>query len=525
MIRDQLQRLIREAITQQYGLTDRDIPHFSVVGPDKLEHGDYATNAGLILARALKKPPLEIANALNYAMLHTGQGIIGRTEVAAPGFINVWLLPQFLHEELERVLKEKERYGRLRIGEKKKILVEFISANPTGPLTVANARGGPFGDALASVLEKAGWRVTREYYINDVGAQISALGHSVLGDDKAQYRGAYIDDLRKKIKGKDPEKIGRRAASIVLKHIQNTVQKGMGIRMDVWFSERALYDSGKVDALLARLRAKDLAYEKDGALWFRATRFGDAEDRVLIKSDGLKTYFAGDFAYHENKFTVRKFDRAINIWGADHHGDILRLMAAAEVLGAREKLMILLTQFVRVVQGGKALSMSKRRGVFVTADKLLADVGRDALRFFFLMSSADTHMDFDIDLAKERSLKNPVYYVQYAHARIAGILRQRSHLRGAPDFALLASPEELGLIKKIAQFCELIEDTARDCQVHRIPRYAMELARAFHGFYEAHRVVTDDKKLTIARLALVQGTRIALLETLRILGVSAPKKM
>ena len=523
MIREQLRELIGKAIAQEYGL--KDIPQFGIVASDRPEHGDYATNVGLVLARVLKKPPLEIANALNYIMLHTGQDIVGRTEVAAPGFINVWILPQLLHKELGVVLKQKARYGMLAIGGKKKAQVEFISANPTGPLTVANARGGPFGDVIAAVLEHAGWRVTREYYVNDAGAQIEALGHSVLGDDKAQYRGAYIDDLRRRIKGKNPEKIGRRAAAIILTHIKKTVEKGMGIRMDVWFSERSLHDAGTIDALLGRLRAKDLAYEKDGALWFRASRFGDSEDRVLVKSDGAKTYFAGDFAYHENKFAVRKFDRVINVWGADHHGDVMRLMAAAEILRSREKLTILLTQFVRVVQGGEALRMSKRRGVFVTADKLLAEVGRDAFRFFFLMSSADTHIDFNIDLAKERSLKNPVYYVQYAHARIAGILNRAPRAPRTADFSLLAAPEELALIKKMAQFPELIEDTARDYQVHRIPRYAMDLARAFHAFYEIHRVVSDDKRLTAARIGLVRGAQTVLGETLRILGVAAPKKM
>ena len=423
-------------------------------------------------------------------------------------------------------MRKEEKFGRLSLGKGKKVQVEFISANPTGPLTVGNARGGPFGDVLGNVLKKAGYKVEKAYYINDYGKQILVLGHSVLKDEKAEYKGDYINYLNKKIKEKDPYRAGEKAAKIITDEMIRKTVKKLGIKYDEWFSEKSLYSSGEVDKAIGFLKKKGLIYEKEGATWFKSSQYGDERDRVLIKADGGKTYLAGDIAYHKYKFDKKKFDKAINIWGADHYGDVPGLMAGVEVLGHKGKLDIILLQFVTLLERNKRLKMSKRKGIYVAMDELLDQVSSDVVRFFFLQKSADTHLKFDLSLAKEQSEKNPVYYIQYAHARICSILGKIKGFKiGIKNLGLLNHPSELGLIKHLMRFPEIIEDTARDYQVQRIPRYAYELAESFHRFYRDCRVIAEDKELQEARLALISATKIVLKEALDLMGISAPKKM
>ena len=439
-----------------------------------------------------------------------------------------------LEKGFQEILSKKKKYGCVK-PKKEKIQVEFISANPTGPLTLANGRGGFFGDTLARVLTHQGYQVEREYYINDSGNQIRTLGHAMRAAAglepfaEGYYTGLHIDAWAKKNraflkKTTDSEAIGRRAAADFLKNfVKPAVVKKMGIRFDKWTSEHAVARA-YLKKLQTELERRELLYKKDGAVYLKTSEFGDEKDRVVITSDGYPTYFFNDGA-HYLETRLRKFDQKINILGADHHGYVGRIQAMAHIVGIK-KSEVLIAQLVRLVSGGEEVRMSKRRGVFVTIDELIDDVGQDAARYFFLERSLDTHMDFDLDLAKERSVKNPVYYVQYAHARIAQIFAKKeagAYRKGA--LALLNSMEERALVKKLLQFPEALEDAAQSYHVHYLPRYAYDLARAFHLFYETHLVIGKDVKMTEARLLLVRATQIVLQNTLGLLGISAPKKM
>jgi arginyl-tRNA synthetase len=448
-----------------------------------------------------------------------------KIEVVNPGFINFFISPEVFLNEIQEVLKKGEQFGDLNIS-KSKIQVEFISANPTGPLTVGNGRGGPFGDVLANVLSKTGAKVEKAYYVNDCGQQILSLGHSVLKDTEAKYSGEYIDELALTIKETDPYKIGKAAALIILEDIKKTVE-GLNIQFDEWFSETSLHDSGEVERVIELLKKKGFTYESEGALWFKSTIFGDERDRVIIKSDKSNTYLAGDIAYHFNKFEKKKFDKVINIWGADHFGDVPGLMAGVEAIGHKGQLEVILLQFVTVMRDGKPVKMSKRMGTVVLMDDLLAELSPDVIRFFFLQKSNNTHLNFDMGLAKEQSEKNPVYYVQYAHARITSILRSAniSSIKKINNVSLLTHPSEIELMKEILKLPEIIEDTATDYQVHRIPQYAIDLATSFHKFYNDCHVLVEDEKLKEARLGLVYATKIALKNTLELMGISAPEQM
>jgi len=512
MIREEIEKLTERAIKDLYGKkAEVEIEH-----PAEPTFGDYSTNIAMIL----KKNPQEIANAIT----RFSSPILGKVEVKN-GFINFFISKEYLQKQVEEILKEKEKFGNLKIGKGKKVNVEFISANPTGPLTVGNSRGGVIGDVLSNVLAKAGWKVTREYYFNDAGGQIDVLGHSVLKDDLAEYKGEYIDKLAKKLDGGDPREIGKKAAQIIIEEIKKTTKK-MGIRFDIWTAEgRDLRDKGKVEKIIAWLKKNNLAYEKEGALWFKSTQFGDDKDRVLLRTNKEPTYFALDCAYHKNKFVERKFDKVINIWGADHHGDIARLKGFVKSLGYEDKFDILIQQFVRIIKKGKEVRMSKRTGIYVTIDELIDEVGLDVARFFFLTKAADTHLDFDLDLAKQQSEKNPVYYVQYAHARICSILRKIKEKISLRNYELLKEPSVLELIKQLVRLPEIIKDTAKDYQIQRIPQYAIDLATVFHQFYRDCQVLSDDKELTQARLALISATKIVLKNTLNLMGIFAPEKM
>ncbi|MDP3093201.1 MAG: arginine--tRNA ligase [bacterium] len=547
-IREKIRNLLIQAIKRSGFVVDFDI---SLDASGQEIHGDYAANAALILAKKLNQDPLLVAEKIKTAVLKAGSGIFEKVEVAGPGFLNFFLSKDYVQKQIGEILREGNKYGSLKIGKSKKVQVEFISANPTGPLTIGNGRGGFWGDVLANTLTKAGFRVEKAYYVNDYGNQIMALGHSVLKDGEAKYKGDYIDWLNKEVKEKDPYRAGERAAKLIIKKlIEKTVAK-MGIKFDEWISETWLHKTKRVDKALAILKRKKFLYEEEDALWFRSTTFGDQRDRVVVKRNEWKTYLAGDAGLHYYKFSEKKFAKVINIWGADHWGDAPGLQGVVEALGHKGKLEILFHQFITLFKGGQELRMSKRAGVYVTMDELLEMAGRDATRFFFLQKAAGTHLNFDVDQAKEQSAKNPVYYVQYAHARISSIIKklkiQNSRLRASSAEAaakagqgfggqakskityqklkLLNHQSELALIKQLIRLPEVVEDTAKDYQVQRLPQYALDLATSFHQFYRDCRVITEDKNLAKARLALILATKIVLKNTLDLMGITAPERM
>lgn len=508
--------------------------------PENKENGDYTANISFKLAKVFHKSPQETAEEL---VKKIKSKEFSKVE-AKNGFVNFFLSADCLRYHLEEILKKKNKYGNSSVGKDHKIQVEFISANPTGPLTIGNGRGGFYGDTLANILKTQGYKVIREFYVNDRGGQILALGRSIklaqgekLDLEKIEsenlYRGDYINNLSKQIeKNLNVEETGQKAAELILRtHIKPVIKK-LRIKYDVWFSEKTLYKDDFYGKVFRKLIDGGRIYEKDGATWMKTSELGDSEDRVLIKKSGDETYFMSDILYHLNKFEVRKFDKVIDVWGADHHGGVPRLQGALKVLGIDlERLKIILTQFVRLVSGGKEVKISKRTGAFVTLEDLVNKVGLDAARFFFLMYSPNTHMDFDMALAKEQSAKNPVYYVQYAHARLSSILRKAPAFAKASagkqisDIKLLKEKEEFNLIRKLVEFPELLEDISKNYEVHRLPRYALELAREFHNFYEKHRVITEDEESTSARLALVMATKIVLVDALNLMGIEAPDKM
>jgi arginyl-tRNA synthetase len=462
------------------------------------------------MAKIAKKRPKEMEKRFT-TQLYKYSSVklnFNNIEFAEPGFIIFFLSKEYLQKQVGEVLKKGEKFGDLKIGRGKKINLEFISANPTGPLTLGNGRGGFAGDVLANVLKKVGYQVCREYYINDRGRQIEGL-------KKGLYRGE------------------KRTVSQIQKENRKLVEKKLKIRFDLWFSEKSLYKNKEVEKVLAYLKKKNLAYQKDGALWFQSTKFGDDKDRVLIRPDGRKTYFASDIAYLKNKFQ-RGFDRLIFFWGADHYGYVARIKAAAQALGyKKEKLDFVVCQLVRIMQGERFVKMSKRAGVFITLEELIDQVGLDVARFFFCQRALNSHLNFDLALAKEKSEKNPVYYVQYAYARINSILRKTKNYKlpalpaggQTTNYKLLNHKSELNLIKQLIRFPEIIEDTAGDYQVQRIPGYAIDLAAALHQFYRDCRVIGQDKELSRVRFALILAVKTTLKNVLDLTGVSAPEKM
>lgn len=535
MIREEIKNLIEKAIKelQKKGVfPDFQIPEIKIESVEdrigKQLYGDYSSALAIRIRRDVSMNPMEIIGKLILEIEESDSKLFWKIEPKKPGFINFFLSKEYLQKQVEEILNKKEKYGEeslKKIGKGQEVNVEFISANPTGPLTLGNGRGGFCGDVLTNIFNKAGFKAKREYYINDTGEQIRKLGHSVIDDAEAVYKGDYINNLRKKIKGKNPDKIGEAAAKAILKEMIKPSIKKMGIKFDVWFSEKSLYKNKKVDKVLDYLKKKKLTYEKEEALWFKSTQFGDDKDRVLIKADGEKTYIASDVAYLKNKLE-RGFDELIYIWGADHYGYIARIKAAAEALGfKKEKVEIIIMQLVRLFEKGQEVRMSKRSGVYVTLDELINEVGLDAARFFFLTKSPGTHLNFNLDLAREKSEKNPVYYVQYAHARICSILNKAEKKIIYGNYGLLKEPSELELIKELIRLPEIVEDTAKDYQVQRIPQYAIDLATTFHRFYKDCWVISEDKQLTKARLSLITATKIVLKNTLDLMGISAPEKM
>ncbi len=520
MTKNKIKNLIEQAIQKAFP----EVKNFEIEieYPQEEIHGDYATNVAMSLANQIKQNPLEIAQAL-VAEIKKGQ-LFEKIEIKKPGFVNFFLSPDYLHNQINKILNKKDNFGSLQKKEEK-VQVEFISANPTGPLTIGNARGGFLGDTLANILIKAGYQTEKAYYVNDCGNQILALGHSVLKNEKAAYKGDYIEELSQRIKEKDPFRAGERAAQIILEEMIKKTTNKMRIKYDEWTSEKDFYESGLVDKIIKLLEEKKLTFKKDGAVWFKSSQFGDKRDRVLIKSNGDKTYLAGDIAHHYYKFKEKSFDRVINVWGSDHHGDVPGLGAGVEAIGFKGKLETLILQFVTLFQGKEKMKMSKRAGTYVTVDELLEEVGVDVARFFFLQRSADKHLNFDLNLAKEKSDKNPVYYVQYAHARMCSILEKAGKNINNLDFSKLQHSSELGLIKELICYPEIIEKTSQDYQIQRIPQYAVDLAKAFSQFYRDCHVLIEDKELQKARIALVIGSRIVLRDCLKIMEVSAPEQM
>ncbi|MDQ7093001.1 arginine--tRNA ligase [Desulfosporosinus sp. PR] len=543
--------LAANSAKKQGELNFEELPGFVLEEPRERQHGDLATNLAMVMARQAKRSPREIAAALIQHMDKTGTWI-ETSEIAGAGFINFRLNPLWLTDVIKEVLQAGDLYGQVDLGKGQKVQVEFVSANPTGLLHMGNARGAALGDSLASLLSMAGYEVSREFYINDAGNQIHNFALSLearylqqLGQEAPFPEGGYQgEDLITTVKGliaKEGDKylsvepglrrefLVRYALDEKMRNIRETLQD-FGVNYDVWFSEQSLHDSGAVRATLEDLQKKGYIYEKEGALWLKSTLFGDEKDEVVVRSNGTPTYFAADIAYHRNKFD-RGFERVINIWGADHHGHVARMKGAMSALGYdADKLQIILMQLVRLIQGGEVVKMSKRSGQYITLRELMDEVGKDAARFFFNLRDPDSTVDFDMDLAKAQSSDNPVYYVQYAHARLCSILRQAQELGdpGSPsedDLKLLNSEEERDLLKKMADFPSEITVAARLLEPHRLARYVLDLAGLFHTFYNSQRVLVDDEPLRRARLSLVRAVRQIIGNGLGILGVSAPEKM
>jgi len=539
------------------------LPDVAIERPQRPEHGDYATSLALRLARSAHANPLTLAEALVRRL--PASEAVGEVSVAAPGFINLRLSESWLARQVDAVLAAGDRFGDVDIGGGQRVQVEFVSANPTGPLHVGNGRGAAIGATLASVLEAAGYSVEREYYFNDAGSQIDALTRSVyaryqklLGRDapfpEDGYPGQYIVDIAGAIKEEHgdrflrpegepaPADLGRLAVERLMDEVRHDLED-LGLTYDVWFNERSLYqpagpgEPSLYEQVMPLLREGGFIAEKEGAIWFAPSARGatgesapsEDKDNVLVRSNGEPTYFASDVAYHYDKFIRRRFDRVINVWGADHQGHVSRMKAAVAALGVDpERLDLLIYQLVTLKRGDEVVRLSKRGGEIVTVRDVIDEVGRDACRFFFLARSADASMDFDLELAKEQSAENPVYYVQYAHARIAGILRlagERGLDYADGDPSLLTHPAELALVRKMLLLPELLESIASNLEPHHLPHYAQELATAFHDLYEKCRVVTDDVPLSKARLKLVAACRLALARTLGLIGVSAPERM
>ncbi len=498
--------------------------------------GHYTTNIAFRLGKLRGKNPRDVAEDL--AKEIKKEKLFERVEVAGGGFLNFWISQKTLAKELTEILNKKDLYGKKKLpkGKKKKIQIEFISANPTGPLTLANGRGGFLGDAIANVLESAGHNVEREYYVNDAGNQVRTFGLSLIACagiipfEENFYKGEYVKEWAeknvktvKKLKD-DPEKLGATAAKDFLKLIKIAVEKKAGIKFDRYTSEKLdVHDKKYIEKTLKLFSELGVSYEQDGALWLRTTDYGDDKDRVLITSEKTPTYFLAD-AGHYLETKKRGFDGKILILGPDHYGYVSRIQAAAKIVGL-ENSDVIITQAVRLLSGGKEAKMSKRKGVFVTFGELVEDVSADAARFFFLMISPDTHMDFDIDLAKERSLKNPVFYAQYAHVRALSIIKKARVKKGKIDLSLLDTKEDINLILKLSEFPEILEDSSSDYAIHRITRYILELSKTFHNFYEVERVSGVSDELARARLELVSASAIVIKNALDVLGVGSPKKM
>ncbi|MFS0612305.1 arginine--tRNA ligase [Lederbergia ruris] len=550
-MQENLKKEVQAAVLKA-GLAEAEqLPEVMIETPKDQAHGDYSTNMAMQLARIAKKAPRMIAEEIS-AHFDRSKASIEKVEIAGPGFINFYMDNSYLTKIVPVILKQKDEYGSSQAGKGQSVQVEFVSANPTGDLHLGHARGAAVGDSLCNIFEKAGYEVTREYYINDAGNQINNLAYSVearyfqaLGLDKEMpedgYHGKDIIELGKKLaaeKGQQYVQMDEKERFDIfrqygLEYELAKLKKDLEdfrVKFDVWYSETSLYENGKILPALEQLKEKGFIYEKDGATWFQSTAFGDDKDRVLIKKDGSYTYLMPDIAYHLDKL-ARGYDQLINIWGADHHGYIPRMKAAIEALGYEpSRLEVEIIQLVQLYKDGEKMKMSKRTGKAVTMRDLVEEVGLDATRYFFTMRSADTHLDFDLDLAVAESNENPVYYAQYAHARICSILRAADEKGFTFDedtpVDTLVSEKAIQLLKQLGEFPQMVADAAEKRMPHRVTHYIYELASAFHSFYNAEKVLNEENKQeTAARLALVKAVQITLKNALALIGVSAPEKM
>jgi len=561
MLKHELAQQISRAIQQAQAagtLPAFALPPVEVDHPRDATHGDYATSVAMKLAKDARMPPLKIAQAI--AAQLPVNGMLGAALAAPPGFINIRLSEAFLASQVDEILRAGHTFGNVDIGGGKRAQVEFVSANPTGPLHMGSARNAAIGDVLASILSAANYQVSREYYVNDAGSQIRTFGESVfaryqqlLGRDapfpEKGYQGEYITDIAKAILDKDGTKyldmppgeatraIGKIGIERMVEGNRQTLEQ-IGVKFDVWFSERSLYESGLFDRVYKLLDEKGLVLEKDGAVWFAAQELGEDKDAVIIRSPDVipepserPTYFASDIAYMWDKFVERKFDRVVYVWGSDHHGDVARVKAAFRALDLPGQIDIIIYQFVNILRHGEQVRMSKRSGDFVMLADVVREVGSDATRFMLLTRTADNVIEFDLGVAKEQSDQNPVYYVQYAHARIASILRnaaERGQLHDDGDPTRLTHPAEQALIRKMLELPEQIELAVRQLTPHILTHYSMELASLFHSFYKQCRVLPGDsvvEELSKSRMKLVKATQQVLARTLRLMGMSTPEQM
>ena len=509
--------------------------------PSDNRFGDLSTNIALKLSRLTKKSPFDIINLAKIKQNIEKSDLkdyVKEVKVEGAGFINFYLSDKYFYEQLKEIITKGKEALKIDIGRGKRVLIEFVSANPTGSLSVAHARQAVVGDCLAKVLDFLGFSVKREYYLNDEGNQINILGRSVelrikeLSGEKIEfpedhYQGDYIYEIAKEAQKKKikTEELSEFAADFILDIIKKELDD-FGIKFDYWYSQKELGKSGKIKEVLDKLKKKNFIYEQDGAVWFKSTEFGDDKDRVVVKSDGSCTYLAPDIAYHEEKYK-RGFKWLINLWGPDHHGYINRLKASVEALGHPvESLSVIIVQLATIFRDGKPVQMSTRKGQYITLREVMDEVGKDAARFFFIMRRTSAHLDFDLDIAKKQTAENPVYYVQYAHARICSILRSSpAEIKGNLDLSVLKEKEEIELIKKLLQFSYILNICLSTRDPYMLTVYLQELSEVFHKFYDFHRVLGQTDSLTQGRLALLKATKIVITTGLELLGISRPEKM
>ncbi len=550
-IKEEISRLLEASLTQAFPkLSDFNYEDIEINLPKTKAHGDFSANLAMKLARSLKKSPIDIANSISNVISAKidQKSILSKVQVKKPGYINFFLKESTYHKFLKGILENCKGLLSENLGKGQKVQIEFVSANPTGPLSVAHGRQAAVGEALSRILKNFNFKVTKEYYLNDEGNQINLLGASILSRIKelknepyslpeAGYQGEYIKDIAKEIlktKKKDNYSVDQ-CAEFGLKFIFNIIKKELedfGVKFDVWYSQKDLRSSGKIEKVLKFLKGKGYIYEKDAAVWFKSTNFGDDKDRVLIKSDGSSTYITSDIAYHQDKFK-RKFNRVINIWGPDHHGYISRLEAAVEALGIdRDRLSVIIVQLARIFKAGKPLAMSTRKAQYITLREVIDEVGSDLAKFFFLMRRTDSHLDFDLELAKRQSSENPVYYIQYAYARISGISKQAKQNKikefslSKVDFNLLKEEEEIMLLSLIYRFPFSLLAAYKILDPYPISQYLMELAGEFHRYYDRHKIlVADNMPLLNARMALVKAVGVVISNGLEFLAIESPERM
>ena len=529
-----------------------DAPDIVVEKPKDEKMGDFACNIAMTLARSERKNPKVIAQIIE-RNVEKGTAGLDSVEIAGPGFLNLKMSRKFFLDRLADAVEQRNDFGKSNVGQGTKIMIEFVSANPTGPLHIGHGRGAAVGDALARILKKAGYDLKTEYYVNDVGNQMNILGRStwlryleLLGNDadfpEDHYRGEYIKDIAQlaidqhgknffdKPEGECVPFFKELAKDNILEGIKKDLSN-FRVTFDNWFSEQSLYKNNSVEGAIEWLRNEGHVYDKDGAVWLKSSAFDDDKDRVIVKKTGEKTYFCSDIAYHQNKIK-RGFKKLINLMGADHHGYVPRMEAVLQAMGYDKNIFkILLIQFVSLLRGGEKVAMSTRSGEFETLSDVVNEVGVDAARYYFLMRSSDAHLDFDLELAKQETSENPVFYIQYAHARICSIFRGAEEKgiqfpgNGSNDLSLLVEEEEFSIIKAILAFPEVVEKSALALEVHRISHYLLDLVSRFHGYYSRHRVISDDVPLTLARLYLLDGLRITIRNGFDLMGISVPEKM